>query len=144
MEPRYSNFSTFQGISVDANVAYRNACQAAIRYLTRFGYTDEQIYLLLAAAPVDGRIASIVDIPNACCTLSIPTEIFSFDIRPEATMAENVKKKSRRSRKNVMFKIKGKTNKKIVNEALAWIDQLSLIIFEMGMLHDVHLEDQCN
>lgn len=77
---------------VDANVAYRNACRAAIRYLTQFGYTEEQIYLLLAAAPVDGRIASIVDIPNACCTLSIPTEIFSFDIRPEAAVAENIKK----------------------------------------------------
>lgn len=101
LEPRYSNFLTFQGISVDdqgkqhfvdANIAYRNACQAAIQYLTRFGYTEEQIYLLLAAAPVDGRIASIVDIPNACCTISIPTEIFSFDIRPEAVEIENAKK----------------------------------------------------
>ena len=101
MEPRYSNCFTFQGISVDeqgeqhfvdANVAYRNACQAANRYLTQFGYTEEQIYLLLGAAPVDGRVPSIVDIPNTCCTLSIPTETFSFDIRPEAAVAENAKK----------------------------------------------------
>lgn len=92
VDPHYSNFLTFQGISVDdqgeqhfldAKLAYRNACRAAIRYLTRFGYTEEQIYLLFAAAPIEGRIASIVDIPNACCTLSVPIDIFTFDIRPE-------------------------------------------------------------
>jgi formamidase len=25
-----------------------------------------------------------VDIPNACCTVAIPTEIFDFDIRPNS------------------------------------------------------------
>ena len=31
---------------------------------------------------VEGRIAGIVDIPNVCATLAIPTAIFDFDIRP--------------------------------------------------------------
>lgn len=93
VEPRYFSNLTFQGISVeedgtqlflDATVAYRNACMNAIRYLRRFGYTDEQIYIILGTAPIEGRISSIVDIPNACCTLAVPTEIFDFDIRPTA------------------------------------------------------------
>jgi len=100
VEPRYSNYLTFQGISVDDNdkqhfldatLAYRQACLSAIRYLTRFGYTEEQVYCLLAAAPVEGHIGSIVDIPNACCTLSLPTEIFSFDITPQAAAQINEK-----------------------------------------------------
>ncbi len=33
---------------------------------------------------MEGRISGIVDIPNACATLAIPTEIFKFDIRPNA------------------------------------------------------------
>ena len=38
------------------------------------GYDDYQIYLLLSCAPVQGHIAGIVDIPNACTTLvSRPT-----------------------------------------------------------------------
>ena len=35
--------------------------------------------------PIEGRISGIVDIPNACCTLYLPTEIFDFDIRPSAS-----------------------------------------------------------
>ena len=100
VEPRYSNYLTFQGISVDetnkqyfldATLAYRQACISAIKYLTHFGYTEEQVYCLLAAAPVEGRIGSIVDIPNACCTLSLPTDIFPFDISPEAAAQINQK-----------------------------------------------------
>jgi formamidase len=91
VEPRYSSWLVFEGISVDdkgkqyyldAHVAYRQACLNAINYLSRFGYTEEQVYLLLGAAPVEGRISGIVDIPNACCTLAIPTEIFEFDVKP--------------------------------------------------------------
>lgn len=93
VEPRYSEFLVFEGISVDeagrqhyldANIAYRRACLQAIDYLQRFGYTGEQIYLLLGGAPVEGRISGIVDIPNAVCTLFIPTEIFETDIRPSS------------------------------------------------------------
>ncbi len=93
VEPRYSEFLVFEGISVDeqgkqyyldAHVSYRRACLNAIEYLKKFGYTGEQAYLLLSCAPVEGRISGIVDIPNACATLAIPTEIFDFDIRPSA------------------------------------------------------------
>jgi len=85
----------FEGISVDektgeqyyldAHVAYRRACLNAIEYLKKFGYTGEQAYMILGTAPVEGRISGIVDIPNACCTLAIPTEIFNFDIRSTAS-----------------------------------------------------------
>ena len=91
VEPLYSEFLSFIGISVDeegtnrymdATVAYRRACLNAIEYLKTFGYTGEQAYLLLGSAPIEGRISGIVDIPNACCSLYLPTAIFDFDIRP--------------------------------------------------------------
>ena len=90
VEPRYSTYLSFVGFSVerqvnyymDATVAYRRACLNAIEYLKKFGYTGEQAYLLLGSAPIEGRISGIVDIPNACCTLYLPTEIFDFDVRP--------------------------------------------------------------
>ena len=40
--------------------------------------------MILGTAPVEGRIAGIVDIPNVCATLAIPTAIFDFDINPNA------------------------------------------------------------
>ena len=91
VEPRYSEFISFIGISVDeqgtnhyldATIAYRRACLNAVEYLKTFGYTGEQAYLLLGSAPIEGRISGIVDIPNACCSLYLPTEIFDFDIKP--------------------------------------------------------------
>jgi formamidase len=92
VEPRYSEYLVFEGISVDeftgkqhymdVHIAYRRACLNAIEYLKKFGYTGEQAYLLLSCAPVEGRVSGIVDIPNACCTLAIPTEIFDKDILP--------------------------------------------------------------
>ena len=90
-EPRYDEFVSFVGISVDeagdqhymnATIAYRRACLHAIDYLQQFGYTGEQAYLILCAAPIEGRISGIVDIPNACCSLYLPTGIFDVDIRP--------------------------------------------------------------
>lgn len=59
-----------------------------IEYLRRYGYDDYQIYLLLSCAPVQGHIAGIVDIPNACTTLGLPIDIFDFDIRPEAKVVK--------------------------------------------------------
>lgn len=53
-----------------------------IEYLRRFGYNDYQIYLLLSCAPIQGHVAGIVDIPNACTTLGMPMDIFDFDIAP--------------------------------------------------------------
>jgi formamidase len=71
-------------------IAYRRACLNAIEYLKKFGYTGEQAYVILGTAPVEGRISGIVDIPNACCTLAIPTEIFDFDIRPNGNGPQRV------------------------------------------------------
>lgn len=90
LEPRYNDYLIFEGISVDesgkqhyldAHVAYRRACLNAIQYLKQFGYTGEQAYAILGTAPVEGHISGIVDIPNACATLWLPTGIFDFDIR---------------------------------------------------------------
>ncbi|OQD77059.1 hypothetical protein PENDEC_c003G00943 [Penicillium decumbens] len=99
VEPQFGpgRYLTFEGFSVDeqgkqhyldATVAYRQTCLRVIEYLRRYGYSDEQIYLLLSSAPVQGHIAGIVDIPNACTTLGIPMDIFDFDIRPEADVAK--------------------------------------------------------
>ncbi|MFE9927055.1 formamidase [Streptomyces sp. NPDC005774] len=92
VEPRYSEFLSFVGVSVDhdtdtnyymdATVAYRRACLNAVEYLKKLGYSGEQAYLILGSAPVEGRISGIVDIPNSCCSLYLPTAIFDFDIRP--------------------------------------------------------------
>lgn len=91
VEPHYSEYLIFEGISVDeqgkqyyldAHVAYRRACLNAIEYLKQFGYTGEQAYLLLSCCPCEGRISGIVDIPNACCTLALPTGIFTKSILP--------------------------------------------------------------
>jgi formamidase len=38
--------------------------------------------MILGAAPVEGRVSGIVDIPNACCTIYLPTEIFQRDVEP--------------------------------------------------------------
>lgn len=93
-EPHFSEYLVFEGISVDeftgkqyyldAHVAYRRACLNAIEYLKKFGYSGEQAYMIIGTAPCEGRISGIVDIPNACATLAIPTEIFDFDIKPSA------------------------------------------------------------
>lgn len=93
VDPLYSDFLVFEGISVDekdgkqhyldANIAYKRACLNAIEYLKTLGYTGEQAYMLLSTAPVEGRINGIVDIPNACCTVAIPTQIFEKDIMPK-------------------------------------------------------------
>lgn len=93
MEPNYNEHLVFEGISVDeqgkqfyldAHVSYRMACLNAIEYMKKFGYTGEQAYAILGTAPVEGRISGIVDIPNACATLYLPTQIFDFDIKPGA------------------------------------------------------------
>jgi formamidase len=93
LEPRYSNYLIFEGISVDENgkqhyldahVAYRQACLNAIEHLKLHGYTGEQAYAILGTAPVEGHISGIVDIPNACATLWLPTDIFEGDINIKA------------------------------------------------------------
>jgi formamidase len=91
--PNYKDYLIFEGISVDeagkqhyldVNVAYRQACLNAIEYLKKFGYSGAQAYSILGTAPVQGHISGVVDVPNACATLWLPTEIFEFDINPTA------------------------------------------------------------
>jgi formamidase len=65
-------------------MAYKRACINAIEYLKKFGYSGEQGCVILGTAPIEGRVSGIVDYPNACCSVFIPTEIFDFDIRPSA------------------------------------------------------------
>ena len=89
VEPRYSEFLTFVGLSVTEDGEQRHldsqlACLNAIEYLTKFGYSAEQAYLLLGAAPIEGRFSGVVDVPNSCATLYVPTAIFDFDVRPSA------------------------------------------------------------
>ena len=91
--PTYNDYVIFEGISVDesgkqyyldVNVAYKQACLNAIEYLKKFGYSGAQAYSILGTAPVQGHISGVVDVPNACATLWLPTQIFEFDINPNA------------------------------------------------------------
>jgi formamidase len=92
--PQYNDYIIFEGISVDeagkqyyldVNVAYRQACLNAIEYLKKFGYSGAQAYSILGTAPVQGHISGVVDVPNSCATLWLPTGIFDFDINPNAS-----------------------------------------------------------
>lgn len=95
--PKYDDYLIFEGVSVDeqgkqhyldVHIAYRQACLNAINYLTKFGYSPAQAYTILGVAPVQGHISGVVDIPNACATLWLPTKIFDFDINPGASGPE--------------------------------------------------------
>ncbi|GAA0037508.1 formamidase [Brevibacterium metallidurans] len=90
-DPQYSEWLAFSGTSVtldgeqrylDSQLAYQRACLHAIDYLTKFGYSPEQAYLLLGAAPIEGRFSGVVDIPNSCATVYLPTAMFDFDVTP--------------------------------------------------------------
>jgi len=94
VEPRFSEWLAFSGTSVtldgeqrylDSHLSYQRACLHAIDYLTKFGYAPEQAYLLLGSAPIEGRLSGVVDIPNSCSTVYLPTAIFDFDVRPSAS-----------------------------------------------------------
>ncbi|KAJ7583194.1 Acetamidase Formamidase [Mycena floridula] len=66
--------------NMDATVAYKQAALNAIAYLQKV--SREQAYLLLSAAPIESHVGALVDSPNACVTLAIPTGIFEHDILP--------------------------------------------------------------
>ncbi|GAA5087882.1 formamidase [Nocardia iowensis] len=92
--PNYAEYLAFSGTSVtldgeqrylDSQLSFERACLHAIDYLTKFGYTPEQAYLLLGAAPIEGRFSGVVDIPNSCATVYIPTAIFDFPVLPTAS-----------------------------------------------------------
>ena len=98
MDPDFSNYVVFEGYSVDgdgtqhyknANVGMRRACLNAIDYMTSFGYTREQGYFILSTAPVESRLAGVVGLPNTCVTVSVPQEIFDFDIDPDTLADES-------------------------------------------------------
>ncbi len=91
--PQYSEWLAFAGTSVtlddeqrylDPYLSYQRACLHAIDYLATFGYTPEQAYMILGAAPIEGRLSGVVDIPNACATVYLPTAIFDFPVTPSA------------------------------------------------------------
>ncbi|GAA5934849.1 hypothetical protein JCM3775_001655 [Rhodotorula graminis] len=93
IDPLYTQQLTFEGIGADlhgdgsqksmcATTAYKQASLNAIAYLKKLGYTLEQAYLLLSAAPVESHVAALVDVPNAMVTVSLPTAIFDRDILP--------------------------------------------------------------
>ncbi|WP_106507278.1 formamidase [Brachybacterium timonense] len=97
--PQYSEWLSFSGTSVtldgeqrylDSQLAYQRACLHAIDYLTKFGYSPEQAFLLLGAAPIEGRFSGVVDIPNSCATVYLPTAIFDIDIRPSASGPQKI------------------------------------------------------
>ena len=96
VEPQFGpgRYIYFEGFSVDehgkqhymdATVAYRQTSLRCIEYLRRFGYSDYQSYLLMSCAPIQGHVAGLVDIPNACTTIGLPMDIFDFDISPSVT-----------------------------------------------------------
>ncbi|KAL7539792.1 hypothetical protein ACHAWF_006505, partial [Thalassiosira exigua] len=95
LEPRFSEWLVFEGVSVDeqgvqhyldATIAYKRAVLNCIKYLSQFGYTEEQVYLMLSCIPCEGRISGIVDVPNAVATLAVPLAIFDKDVRPPKTL----------------------------------------------------------
>lgn len=97
LTPNYNDYLIFEGVSVDeqgkqhyldVQVAYRQAVLNAIEYLKKFGYSGAQAYSLLGCAPIQAHISGVVDVPNACATLWLPTEIFDFDINPGANKPE--------------------------------------------------------
>jgi len=118
LEPRYSEWLVFEGVSVDekgvqhyldATIAYKRAVLNCIKYLSQFGYTEEQVYLLLSSIPSEGRISGIVDVPNACATLAIPLAIFDRDVRPPASVdkLEHLAQGIRVLNKNVCLSTEG-------------------------------------
>lgn len=93
VDPQYSQWLAFSGTCVtldgeqrylDSHLSYQRACLHAIDYLTKFGYSAIQAYMILGAAPIEGRLSGVVDIPNSCSTVYIPTAIFDFAVAPSA------------------------------------------------------------
>jgi formamidase len=99
VDPQYSQWLAFSGTSVtldgvqhylDSHLSYQRACLHAIDYLQKFGYSDIQAYMILGAAPIEGRLSGVVDIPNSCSTVYIPTAIFDIDVRPSANGPQQI------------------------------------------------------
>jgi len=102
VDPQYSQWLAFSGTSVtlegkqhylDSHLSYQRACLHAIDYLTKFGYSRIQAYMILGAAPIEGRLSGVVDIPNSCSTVYIPTGIFDFPVAPSASGPHKIRSK---------------------------------------------------
>ncbi|GAA5936010.1 hypothetical protein JCM1841_002716 [Sporobolomyces salmonicolor] len=104
IDPLYSQQLTFEGIGVDlhgdgsqknmcATTAFKQAALNTMAYLLKLGYTIEQAHLLLSAAPVESHLAAIVDVPNACVTMSLPTQIFDRNILPDGMGPDGFEKR---------------------------------------------------
>jgi formamidase len=99
VDPRYDQWLAFSGTSVtlggeqrylDSHLSYQRACLHAIDYLQKFGYSDIQAYMILGSAPIEGRLSGVVDIPNSCSTVYLPTAIFDIDVRPSTAGPQQV------------------------------------------------------
>jgi len=92
-EPLYGEKLVFTGLSTRHDgsqtdcggiEAYRNAAFSVIDYLMQFGFTREQVYVLLAVAPVESRVVATANKPNLIVSIGVPLGIFDMDIRPSA------------------------------------------------------------
>jgi formamidase len=92
-EPLYRERLVFTGLSTRHDgsqtdcgglEAYRNAAFSVIDYLSRFGFSREQVYILLSVAPIETRVVATANKPNFVVSIGVPLAIFDFDIRPSA------------------------------------------------------------
>jgi formamidase len=69
VSPQFSQWLAFSGTSVtlegvqhylDSHLSYQRACLHAIDYLTNFGYSRIQAYMILGSAPIEGRLSGVV------------------------------------------------------------------------------------
>lgn len=101
-EPLYGEKLVFTGLStrhdgsqtdVGGIESYRNAAFSVIDYLCQFGYTREQVYIILSVAPIETRVVATANKPNFIVSIGVPLGIFDFDIRP-AALAERLQNKA--------------------------------------------------
>jgi formamidase len=76
--PNHHHHGKAVQFNADVTLAFRNALLSAIDFLTSapYHYSKYQAAALLSAAPISSRISCVVDIPNACVTVWVPTGIF--------------------------------------------------------------------
>ncbi len=108
-DPQYSEWLAFSGTSVtldgeqrylDSQLAYQRACLHAIDYLTKFGYSPEQAYLLLGAAPSRAGCrawsTSRIRAPRSICR---PRYSISRSRRPPTGPCRSIRESGRRTRR---------------------------------------------
>ena len=98
--PNYKDYLIFEGISVDehgqaalsqhphrlsAGLPERHRIPDQVRLFARPGLRHSW------NGALQGHISGVVDIPNACATLYLPTEIFAFDVMPGCGRADQAR-----------------------------------------------------